>query len=256
MQPELLKVSDVSVELGQRRVLTAANLSTTRGQLVSLIGQNGAGKTTLIRAILGLIPYVGHIEINGLPPAKAYKQIGYVPQRHEFAWDFPISVHDAVLSARCRHIGWFRHPKTADYRAVKTALAQVEMGDLGGRPVGELSGGQRQRVLLARALATKPTLLILDEPFTGIDMPSQEMLSSLFATLVGGGLTILMATHDLGQAMAGSDQIALINKTVIAQGAPDELRNPDLWAATFNVAPHSPALTAAGIFSARSTVCV
>ncbi|EPD31990.1 anchored repeat-type ABC transporter ATP-binding subunit [Propionimicrobium lymphophilum] len=255
MQPEILRVKNVDVDLAKRRVLTDANLVANQGEMVSVIGANGAGKTTLIRAILGLVPHSGEILISGQLPAKAYKMVGYVPQRHEFAWDFPISVSNAVLSARSRQIGWFRMAKKHDYRAVKIALEKVKMSDLADRPVGELSGGQRQRVLLARALATYPKLLILDEPFTGIDMPTQEMLTEMFEELRAEGMTILMATHDLAQAMETSDKVALVNKTVVAYGTPDEVRNATVWSRTFGVSPTSTILRNAGVLVSEAIAC-
>ncbi|MDA0136279.1 anchored repeat-type ABC transporter ATP-binding subunit [Solirubrobacter sp. CPCC 204708] len=168
---------------------------------------------------------------------------GYVPQRHEFAWDFPISVEDVVMTGRAGRLGLFRRPGTADWEAVDEALERVRMTDLRARPVGQLSGGQRQRVLVARALALRPTALLLDEPFSGLDVPTQELLSALFTDLAREDRAVLMTTHDLAGAMYGCDRIALLNRTVVAVGTPAELADEDeLWMRTFGISTNSPLL--------------
>ena len=222
-----IKITDMAVNLGGLRVLHDVNLSASRGDLLALLGPNGAGKTTILRSMLGLVkPAKGSVEVAGSAPGKGWRHIGYVPQRHEFAWDFPISVADVVMSGRTRHIGWLRRPGKDDHIAVRDALRIAGMADLANRTVGELSGGQRQRVLIARALATRPSVLLLDEPFTGVDMPTQEMLTELFCRLAADGTTLVMTTHDLAQAMATADRVCLINRTVIADATPEELRDP------------------------------
>ncbi|MFC6353606.1 metal ABC transporter ATP-binding protein [Rothia nasimurium] len=165
-------ITDLHAGYPGRPVLTSLNLTLHPGEFVGLIGANGAGKTTLLRSLLGLVPTSkGRIDILDEPPLKARAHIGYVPQKHLFQWDFPITVENAVMSGRTRAIGWFRRPRRTDWQAVYSALDKAELTDLKDRPVGELSGGQKQRVLLARALASAPKLLLLDEPFTGVDAP-------------------------------------------------------------------------------------
>lgn len=235
-----LVVRGLSVNLGGRPVLRGVDLTVSAGELVGLIGPNGAGKTTLIRAILGLVPAAaGSIECAAA--------VGYVPQRHEFAWDFPISVRDAVLGAVSVRLGLLARPRLAHHRAVERALAKVGMRELADRPVAELSGGQRQRVLVARALALEPSVLLLDEPFTGLDMPTQELLMDLFAFLAASGCAVLMTTHDLVGARAQCDRLCLINGTVIGSGAPDQLRDADVWVRTFEVREDNPLLSALGV---------
>jgi len=215
---------------------------------VGLIGPNGAGKTTLLRAILGLVtPERGTVLVDGARGERARSRIGYVPQRHEFAWDFPITVEDAVMTGRVRRIGWLRRPGIADFEAVADALERVQMHALRRRPVGELSGGQRQRVLVARALALRPTLLLLDEPFTGLDMPTQEMLIELFRDLAREDKAVLMTTHDLLGARHECTRLCLLNRTVIADGEPDTLQDPDVWMRTFDIRPTNPLLKTLGI---------
>lgn len=234
-----LRVTGLGASLGGRSVLEGVDLEVEAGELVGLIGPNGAGKTTLIRSILGLIPSSGSVETDGA--------IGYVPQRHEFAWDFPISVRDAVLGAVSVRLGLLARPRLAHHRAVERALAKVGMRELADRPVAELSGGQRQRVLVARALALEPSVLLLDEPFTGLDMPTQELLMDLFASLAASGCAVLMTTHDLVGARAQCDRLYLINGTVIGSGAPDQLRDADVWVRTFEVREDNPLLSALGV---------
>ncbi|MEU4095846.1 anchored repeat-type ABC transporter ATP-binding subunit [Streptomyces sp. NPDC026673] len=243
-----LKVESVSVELGGRLALHDVELTVRTGELVGLIGPNGAGKTTLLRAILGLLtPHSGVIRLDGRPAERGRGTIGYVPQRHEFAWDFPLSVEKAVLTGRTHKIGWLRRPGQADREAVHEALERVAMTDLRRRPIGELSGGQRQRVLVARALALRPTLLLLDEPFTGLDVPTQELLTSLFRQLRQEDKALLMTTHDLPGAADMAGRLCLLNKTVIADGSPETLRDPAVWLRAFGVAKSDQLLTSLGV---------
>ncbi|MGX6447288.1 anchored repeat-type ABC transporter ATP-binding subunit [Patulibacter sp. S7RM1-6] len=243
-----LAVRGVEVELGGRRALHDVDLQLVPGELTGLIGPNGAGKTTLLRAILGLLPLrSGTVEVEGRPAASARGTIGYVPQRHEFAWDFPISVDGAVLTGRTHRIGWLRRPTADDRRAVDDALERASLLDLRDRPVGELSGGQRQRVLVARALALRPRLLLLDEPFTGLDVPTQELLTHLFERLRDEGTTLLMTTHDLAAAADLCGRIVLLNRTVVADGHPGQLRDPHLWLEAFGVARSDQLLQSLGV---------
>lgn len=243
-----LSVRGLRVELGGRPVLHDINLHVDRGEILSLIGPNGAGKTTLLRSILQLIPTLeGTVSVLGAGGRQACTNIGYVPQRQEFAWDYPISVADAVMTGATAQIGWFRRPRAEHWRAVREALEQVRMADLADRTVGELSGGQRQRVLIARGLATKPAVLLFDEPFTGLDMPSQELLTELFTELAAGGRALMITTHDLFGALQSSDRVALLNQTIIAQGPPATLTDRQQWMRAFEVSENSPLLKLVGV---------
>jgi manganese/iron transport system ATP-binding protein len=249
----VLEVRDLAVVLGGRPVLDDVRLEVAEGELLGLVGPNGAGKTTLLRAVLGLVPSSGRISIAGqdvrpgrtrVRTARAGGSIGYVPQRHEFAWDFPVTVEDAVLTGRVARIGWLRGAGAQDYRAVRRALDRVEMTHLRQRPVGELSGGQRQRVLVARALALDPRILLLDEPFTGLDVPTQEHLTELFRELADEERAVIMTNHDLVGAVHACDRLFLLNRTVVASGTPAELAGPEPWMTAFGVSAGSPLLAA------------
>ncbi|MGO1316683.1 MAG: anchored repeat-type ABC transporter ATP-binding subunit [Cellulomonadaceae bacterium] len=236
-----LSVESVAVELGGRLVLEGTDLTVYRGELVGLIGPNGAGKTTLLRTILGLLrPVAGRVMVDGRTAKPGRTAVGYVPQRHDFAWDFPVSVATVVSTGLTGQLGVFRRPKLASWEAVADALDRVRMTELADRPVGQLSGGQRQRVLVARALVLNPAVLLLDEPFTGLDMPTQDLLSGLFQDLAHEGRAVLMTTHDLVGALDACDRIALINRTVLATGTPYQLASdPALWMAAFGVGEDS-----------------
>ncbi|MFC0623672.1 anchored repeat-type ABC transporter ATP-binding subunit [Kribbella deserti] len=248
MTNDVLRVEGVGVELAGRLVLHDVNLVVSGSEQVGLIGPNGAGKTTLLRSMLGLLPIRdGAITISGATPAQARGSIGYVPQRHEFAWDYPVDVRTAAMTGRTHRIGWLRRPKQDDREAVEDALRRVDLVELARRPIGELSGGQRQRVLVARALALRPRLLLLDEPFTGLDVPTQEILTGLFHDLTSEGTAILMTTHDLPAAADTCSRLCLLNETVIADGSPEQLRDPAIWLRAFGVARSEQLLHSLGV---------
>lgn len=224
-------ITDLHAGYPGRPVLTGLDLTLYPGEFVGLIGANGAGKTTLLRSLLGLVPSTqGRIDILGEPPLKARTHIGYVPQKHLFQWDFPITVENAVMSGRTRAIGWFRRPGRADWQAVYSALEKAELTDLKDRPVGELSGGQKQRVLLARALASAPRLLLLDEPFTGVDAPTQDSLNRLYRSLAAEGMTILMSTHDMVAARTWCSRIIGVRGTLAVDAPAQEHSVEELYA--------------------------
>ncbi|MDG4811040.1 anchored repeat-type ABC transporter ATP-binding subunit [Micromonospora sp. WMMD1120] len=235
-----LDIDGLDVDLGGRPVLRDIRLHLEPGELVGLLGPNGAGKTTLLRAILALTrSRGGTVTVQGKPARPGRSDIGYVPQRHEFTWDFPISVEQAVMSGRTGRIGLLRRPGVADWRAVGDALDRVRLTGLRQRPVGELSGGQRQRVLVARALALAPRILLLDEPFTGLDMPTQELLGDLFTSLAREDRAVLMTTHDLVAAVDSCTRLVLLNGRIIADGQPADLQDAELWTKTFGVSATS-----------------
>ncbi|MFB6710980.1 MULTISPECIES: anchored repeat-type ABC transporter ATP-binding subunit [unclassified Streptomyces] len=224
----LLRVASLSVALGGRQAVQDASLTVSGGELVGLLGPNGAGKTTLLRAVLGLAA-------SSAGSVTAVGQVGYVPQRHEFSWNFPIDVAGVVLSGRTGSVGWLRRPKAHDRAAADEALELAGLTQLRRRPIGELSGGQRQRVLVARALAGEPRLLLLDEPFTGVDVPTQELLDELFGRLAANGRGLLMTTHDLAAAARTCTRVVLLNRTVVAEGGPELLADPEQMLRAFGL---------------------
>lgn len=241
--PPALEIAGLHVDLGGRAVLDGVDLAVRRGELVGLIGPNGAGKTTLVRSVLGLLrPRAGTVRVDGRVARPGRAGLGYVPQRTEFAWDFPISVEQVVLTGLAARHGLLRRPGVDAWRAVDRALRLVRMDDLRERPVGELSGGQRQRVLVARALVLDPGVLLLDEPFTGLDIPTQDTLLELFTDLARQQRAVLMTTHDIVSALYSCDRVALLNRRIVATGTADELREPGLWTRTFGVGEGSPLL--------------
>ena len=240
MTSPLISVKDLSVSLSGRKVIDAANLSVHPGEFIGLLGPNGAGKTTLMRAILGLVPFTGTIDVG--------TSLGYVPQRHDVEWDFPISVSKAVLSGRTGLVGWFRRPGRADKQAARRAIALTNLEEFARRPIAQLSGGQRQRVLIARALACEPEVLLLDEPFTGLDAPNTEELLLLFDKLTADGTSVVMSTHNLSEAAHSCSRLVLFNRGIIADGPAETLRmTSQPWSDTFGVSASSPLLSAIGV---------
>lgn len=252
----LASARGVCVDLSGRRILTDVDLDVEPGSFVGILGPNGAGKTTLLRALLGLVPCsAGQVRIDGLKPRSAWRTVGYVPQRQGFAWDYPISVEQVVMSGLVRHQGMLRQARTHHWKAVHHALDRVVMDDHRHRTIGELSGGQRQRVLIARALATGCRLLVLDEPFTGVDLPTQEALTRLLADLASEGTAVVMTSHDLASTMAACHRVVLVNRGIVADGTPEDLRDASLWERTFRVGPDSPVLAALNLRTPQEVLC-
>ncbi|HUF38566.1 MAG TPA: metal ABC transporter ATP-binding protein [Anaerolineales bacterium] len=193
------------------------------GEQIAVVGPNGAGKSTLFRVIAGLMkPERGEVWLFGQPPDR-HICIAYVPQRSRVNLSFPATVEDVVMMGRIRQIGPFRRPGETDRVAVRACLDRVNALHLAGKSIGELSAGQQQRVFIARALALETELLLLDEPLTGIDLPSQEQIFKTIADLRGDGVTVFMATHDLNQAGERFDRVMLLNRRIVAFGSPAEV---------------------------------
>lgn len=198
-----------------------ANFNIPSGSITGLVGVNGAGKSTLFKAIMGFVPISsGKIRILGLPVKEALSQniISYVPQSEEVDWDFPILVEDVVLMGRYGKMGFLRTPKRVDRDAVTNALIRVNMTDYRKRQIGELSGGQRKRVFLARALAQDGKVILLDEPFTGIDVKTEETIIKLLREMRDEGRVVVVSTHNLGSVPEFCDHTVLVKQTVLAFG--------------------------------------
>ncbi|GLY93931.1 metal ABC transporter ATP-binding protein [Actinoplanes sp. NBRC 103695] len=218
-----LRYAGVSVGYHGTPVLTHVDLELRPGQRLALVGPNGAGKSTLIKSVLGLAPILrGTAEVLGSEPAAARDRAGYVPQTDTLDADFPVSVRQVVMMGRYRRIGWWRPARAADRLAVAGALERVGLADRAGHRFGTLSGGQRQRVLLARAIAAEPRLLLLDEPFNGVDAVSQEAISRVLRELSADGTALVLSTHDLTVARDLADLVCLVNGRQWAVGPPAE----------------------------------
>jgi ABC-type Mn2+/Zn2+ transport system ATPase subunit len=232
--PPALQVRDMRVSYGPQPVLTDVSFSLAAGQLVGIIGPNGAGKTTLLKAILGLVPVeAGTVAVNGKPPTRRNGLVAYVPQRDAINWRFPATVADVVLMGRYGRLGWLRRPGAADRTVAQRCLDQVGMTAYAGRAIAELSGGQQQRVFLARALAQEPEVLLLDEPISGVDAPTQESILRILADLADQGKTLLLTTHDLRCNMEYFDGLLALNRQLMALGPVEHVLTPAVLTRTY-----------------------
>jgi manganese/iron transport system ATP-binding protein len=198
-----------------------ASFEIPTGTITALVGVNGAGKSTLFKAIMGFVPAAcGEISVLGMPVSEALRRniVAYVPQSEEVDWTFPVLVEDVVMMGRYGHMGFFRRPKAADHAAVTDALDRVNMTEFRTRQIGELSGGQRKRVFLARALAQEGQVILLDEPFTGVDVQTEDAIIALLRDLRDEGRVILVSTHNLGSVPEFCDRTILVKRTVLAYG--------------------------------------
>ncbi len=215
-----LQVDGISLTYDGVTALRDISFNLPAGARVAVVGPNGAGKSTLFKILVGVLkPTRGEVRIYGASPG-GHVCIAYVPQRSQVDWTFPVSVADVVMMGRIRTLGLFRWPTLGDWRRVDEALHRVGMLELRQRQIGELSGGQQQRVFLAQALAQGAELVLLDEPLSGLDVPSQEAIFSILDDLRTSGVTTLVATHDLNLAAERFDQILLLNRRLVALGPP------------------------------------
>jgi manganese/iron transport system ATP-binding protein len=223
-------MAHVTVRYDNNRAPALDDISFTlqAGEQVAVVGPNGAGKSTLLKLIAGLLqPSEGQVEVYG-HGAKGHTCIGYVPQRSQVDWHFPVTVEEVVLMGRVARMGLFHHAGRRDWQIARASLEQVGIADLAGRQIGELSGGQQQRVFIARALAQEAALLLMDEPLTGLDIPSQEAILAILENLRGLGITVLLSTHDLHLAADHFDRLMLLNRRLLGLGRPAEVLSPDL----------------------------
>jgi len=201
--------------------LRNASFEIPTGTITALVGVNGAGKSTLFKAIMGFVPAAkGEITVLGMPVKDALRQniVAYVPQSEEVDWSFPVLVEDVVMMGRYGHMGFLRRPKQTDHEAVTSALERVNMIDFRHRQIGELSGGQRKRVFLARALAQEGKVVLLDEPFTGVDVQTEDAIITLLGEMRDEGRVMLVSTHNLGSVPEFCDRTVLVKEAVLAYG--------------------------------------
>ncbi len=218
-----LEVRDLAVRYDGKLALADVSFVLGEATRAAVVGPNGAGKTTLLKVIAGTLrPESGQVRVYGLRPS-GHVCIAYVPQRSQIDWRFPVTVSDVVMMGRVRRIGLLRWPRRADWEVVGQALEQVGLADLADRQIGELSGGEQQRAFLAQALAQEAELILLDEPFTGLDMPSQETIFQLLDDLRQRRVTVMVSMHDLNLAAERFDQVLLLNRRLIAFGPPTQV---------------------------------
>ncbi len=233
-----LQIAGLTVRYGDVLALESVDLSVEPGEACGLVGVNGSGKSTLFKAAVGLVrPVAGTVSVHGgaADDARRAGRIAYVPQADDLDRDFPVDVADVVLMGRYHRMGPTRRPVQRDRDAVAQALARVGLADLAGRQVGRLSGGQRQRVLLARALAQEASLLLLDEPFTGVDAVSEAAVTAVLRDLVTQGCSIVVSTHDLSMLPALCARSVLLHRRVLAHGPTAEVITPENLARTFGL---------------------
>jgi manganese/zinc/iron transport system ATP- binding protein len=222
--PVPLEVHDLTIAYRHTPVVYGVDFVVPAGQMVGIIGPNGAGKSTLLRGIMGLLPLSnGWVQFFGDTLARSRRRIGYVPQRESVDWDFPVCAADVVLMGRYGHMGLWQRPSTADQAVAAECLAMVGMQAFAGRQIGELSGGQQQRVFLARALAQRSDLYLLDEPFAGVDAATETIIIQILRQLRDQGKTILAVHHDLPTARQYFDRLLLLNQHRVAYGPTAEV---------------------------------
>ena len=216
-------IKDLTVTYRNGQVgLKNANCKVLTSSITGLVGINGAGKSTLFKAIMGFVPALkGEITILDMTVKEALKKniVAYVPQSEEVDWTFPVLVEDVVMMGRYGHMNFMRNARIIDHKEVSNALKRVGMEDLRKRQIGELSGGQRKRVFLARALAQNGKVILLDEPFTGVDVKTENTITQLLKDLRNEGHIILVSTHNLGSVPEFCDQTILVNQTILAYGS-------------------------------------
>jgi manganese/zinc/iron transport system ATP- binding protein len=221
-------VTDLTVAYHRRPVLWDIDLSIPAGSLTAVIGPNGAGKSTLIKAVLELIPKTsGRVEFFGVPLSTSRHRVAYVPQRESVDWDFPVTSLDVVAMGLYRRLGWFRRVGSKEKSKAMEALAKVGMDSYAHRQISQLSGGQQQRVFLARALAQDAELYLMDEPFAGVDVKTEQAIVGILKELRESGRTVVVVHHDLHTVRSYFDRVALLNMRIIAAGPVGEVFNDE-----------------------------
>ncbi|RPH61149.1 MAG: metal ABC transporter ATP-binding protein [Chloroflexi bacterium] len=232
--PHRLDIENISIAYGDKTVLKDISFQVPHGARIAAVGPNGAGKSTLFKALVGLLPLQsGRILIHGLPLGDHKDCVAYVPQREEVDWRFPVTVRDVVMMGRFGIRGWLARPNRADQEAVAQSLDEMNISDLANASIGDLSGGQQQRVFLARAIAQNPHILLMDEPFTGVDVTTQETTLTLLDHLRERHVTAIISTHDLNLAATRFDAVLLLNKALVAYGEPKVALNQENLAKAF-----------------------
>lgn len=249
-----LEIQGLQVSYGKRVALQDLDLRVEPGERLAVVGPNGAGKSTLFKAAAGLLQQnSGAISVFGAPP-RQHACIAYLVQRSAVDWTFPVDVTDVVMMGRIRKLGFFHKSTSTDKAFVHNCLERVGLQDLAHRQIGELSGGQQQRMFIARALAQQAELMLMDEPFTGLDMNTQEGILNLLVELSRSRVTVMVATHDLQLAAQHFDRVLLLNRQIVACGPADEVFTRENLEATFGGHAHAIA-TRDGLVMINDSCC-
>lgn len=233
-----VKVSGVVVRYGEVLALDGVDLTVQPGRVTGLIGMNGSGKSTLLKSVAGLLtPQSGQVRVGGLPADRARRggRIAYVPQSEDVDWTFPLSVREVVMQGRYGRLGVLRRPSEADRAAVADALERTELTTLADRQIGRLSGGQRKRAFVARGMVQEAPVLLLDEPFAGVDKRSEATITGVLRGLAADGATVLVSTHDLEGLPALADEAVLLLRRVLFQGTVADALEPARLARAFGL---------------------
>jgi ABC-type Mn2+/Zn2+ transport system ATPase subunit len=235
--PTIISLCGVNVGYDDRLALEDVDLQIPKGALVAVVGPNGGGKSTLLKLIAGVLrPWTGTVEVLGAPAGRHAQRVAYVPQAELVDWSFPVSVWNVAMMGRYPRLGPLRYPGRADREAVAAALERVGMADRAHSTIGALSGGQRRRAFLARAMAAEADVYLLDEPVTGVDLPTQEAIMALMADEADRGKTVVATTHDLAAATRHFRSIVAVNRCVVASGPADLVTDKDVLARIYG--PH------------------
>jgi manganese transport system ATP-binding protein len=236
--PPAIEVTDLTVRYGPVLALDRVTFQVRPGRVCGVIGMNGSGKSTLFKSIMGLVRLeAGQVLVDGRPPVQARRagMVAYVPQSEDVDWSFPLSVGEVVMMGRYGQLGWTRRPRRTDREAVAAALAQVELTELAGRQIGALSGGQRKRAFVARGIAQGAQVLLLDEPFAGVDKRSELTIVTLLRQLAAEGRTVVTSTHDLRGLPDLCDEAILLQQRLLLQGSPAMMLEPGNLALAFGL---------------------
>lgn len=229
-----ISISNLNVAYDDKIVLEAINLEVSAGKITGIVGPNGAGKTTLLKTILGLLePNTGQLFLLGAKIKAVRKKIAYVPQKDMVDWQFPTTVKEVIMMGRFPHKKLFQRMSETDHQIANKALESLGMQDFSNRQIGELSGGQQQRVFIARALAQEAEILMLDEPFVGVDAKTEQIIVDILKKISKEGKTVLIIHHDLSKVAEYFDDVILLNKKIIAKGSVKEIFNKENLSLTY-----------------------
>ncbi|MBA4179398.1 MAG: manganese ABC transporter ATP-binding protein [Anaerolinea sp.] len=229
-----LHLRDIEVSYGASLALGGVTADVLPGTVVGVIGPNGSGKSTLLKAIAGVLsPSRGTIRLGAQDIRERAAQVAFVPQREEVNWDFPVTARDVVLMGRYRSKGWLRWPGAADRRMAESALERLGLSGMGDRHISQFSGGQQQRIFLARAMVQEPLVVLLDEPFTGVDVTNRKVFHETIQEFARRGIIVMIATHELGEVQETTDFVMCLNRRMVAFGPTPATYTPENLRATF-----------------------